>query len=176
MRNRTGQADRAEVAFVVGEHGLLPDLSGAVRSKVSAELSRQGITVIAENAQIEAGRLIAGKHSLEPVELIVAALGSGAPDWPRMGGLACDDSGFIAVDRHQQSLSHPNVFATGDVAARQDRDIPHSGVHAVFAGPVLAANLRLADKSLKLQEGAKLEAAYRTQEKNLALQPQAQPV
>ena len=71
-------------------------------------------------------------------------MGSGAPAWPRAGGLVCDAAGFIAVDAHQRSISHCRIFAVGDVAARQDRGLPHSGVHAVFAGPVLAANLRSA--------------------------------
>jgi NADH dehydrogenase FAD-containing subunit len=46
------------------------------------------------------------------------------------------------VDRYQRSVSHPHLLATGDVAERQDRKVPHSGVHAVHAGPVVAANLR----------------------------------
>jgi NADH dehydrogenase FAD-containing subunit len=62
----------------------------------------------------------------------------------RASGLATDAAGFIAVDAHQRSTSHPQIFAAGDVAARADRALAHSGVHAVFAGPVIAANLRRA--------------------------------
>ena len=86
--------------------------------------------------------LSAGSERLDEIDLIIAALGSGAPDWPGGGGLATDSAGFIAVDQHQRSLSHPNIFATGDVASRQDRNVAHSGVHAVMAGPHLAKNLR----------------------------------
>jgi NADH dehydrogenase FAD-containing subunit len=57
-------------------------------------------------------------------------------------GLAVDDGGFIASTAQQQSPSHPHIFAAGDVAARIDRPLARSGVHAVFAGPVIAANLR----------------------------------
>lgn len=142
LRNWKGAAPRPEVTFVTGSEGLLPDLSAAVRSKVSDELARQSIQSIQADARFEEGALVADERSLEPVELIVAALGSAAPHWPGAGGLATDAAGFMAVDEHQRSTSHPHIFAVGDIAARQDRDIAHSGVHAVFAGPVLADNLR----------------------------------
>jgi len=81
-------------------------------------------------------------QSLEPADLVVAALGSAAPGWVRASGIATDAAGFLLVDAQQRSVSHPHIFAAGDVAARADRRLAHSGVHAVFAGPVLAANLR----------------------------------
>ena len=137
LRNRKRASPKPDVTFITGNPGLLPDHSSAVRAKVKAELERQGIEVIEKDVTI-------GDDLLAAADLIVAALGSAAPDWPGKGGLATDEAGFIAVDAYQRSTSHPDVFAVGDVAARTDRDIPHSGVHAVFAGPVLAANLRAA--------------------------------
>jgi len=137
LRNRERASPMPEVTFITGSPGLLPDHSSAVRAKVAAEFGRQGIEVIEKDVTIR-------DDLLAIADLIVAALGSAAPDWPGKGGLATDREGFISVDAHQRSTSHPNVFAVGDVAARTDRDIPHSGVHAVFAGPVLAANLRAA--------------------------------
>lgn len=142
LRNWKGAAERPHLTIVTGVDGLLPDMSSAVRSKVTRELERQGIAIMAEDARFEEDELVARECSLEPVDLIVAALGSAAPQWPRAGGLACDAEGFIAVDSHQRSLSHDHIFAVGDVAARQDVHVPHSGVHAVFAGPVLARTLR----------------------------------
>lgn len=144
LRNSAATGTRSEVVLVAGEDGLLPGFADAVRTNAQREFTRQGIEVIADNARIADGSLIAGGRSLEPLDLIVAALGSGAPAWPAASGLACDAQGYIAVDRHQRSVSHPQIFAAGDVAARQDRALSHSGVHAVFAGPVLAANLRAA--------------------------------
>lgn len=146
LRNRHGEGPengkQPQVTFVTGRDGLLPEMSLKVRRTVAKALEDQGIATIAANARFENGTLTTDSGALEPVDLVVAALGSGAPDWPLAGGLATDPQGFIAVDRHQRSLSHPHVFAAGDVAARQDRIVPHSGVHAVFAGPVLAKNLR----------------------------------
>jgi NADH dehydrogenase FAD-containing subunit len=56
-------------------------------------------------------------------------------------GLQLDGGGFIAVDEYFQSLSHPGVFAAGDVCRRLDGTLAPSGVNAVRAGAVLAANL-----------------------------------
>lgn len=144
LRNLAGAEPRPEVALVTGEGGLLPGFSQAVRNRVAAALMRQGIALHIGDAQIARGAIRAGETSLEPAELIVAALGSAAPEWVRASGLAMDDRGFALVDAHQRSVSHPYIFAAGDVAARADRKLAHSGVHAVFAGPVVAANLRAA--------------------------------
>jgi selenide, water dikinase len=70
--------------------------------------------------------------------------GVGAPDWLRGSGLATDAAGFVQFDTRLRSISHPDVFAAGDVAALQEQPRPKSGVFAVREGPVLAANLRRA--------------------------------
>ncbi|ODT01581.1 MAG: NADH dehydrogenase [Erythrobacter sp. SCN 62-14] len=131
-----------EVVLVTGRGGLLPGFGGRLKALATRELAGRGIAVIADDARVLDGALYTGAQCLEPVDIIIAALGSAAPDWPQAGGLACDAAGFIAVDRYQRSLSHPHIFAAGDIATRTDRAVPHSGVHAVHTGPVLAANLR----------------------------------
>lgn len=132
----------SRITLVAGHAGLLDGLGRRTAALARRELARQDILLLEEDARIEGGALLAGGHRLEPVDLIVASLGAAAPRWPKESGLAVDNGGYIAVDRHQRSLSHPHILAVGDVAARQDRQVPHSGVHAVHTGPVLAANLR----------------------------------
>lgn len=142
LRNVAGFEAQPNVILVTGRQGLLPEFASRVRRKVAAELMRQGILMVVADASIDAGRVMADLDPIEPVDLIVAALGSAAPLGEGAIGLDCDENGFIAVDRFQRSTSHPHVFAAGDVAARQDRMVRHSGVHAVHAGPILSANLR----------------------------------
>ena len=164
LRNEAAFAGFApEVTLVAGKDGVLPEFTGPVRRRVQSELTAQGITSVEQDAVIQDGALSAGGRSLEPVDVIIAALGSGAPDWPRASGLECDADGFIAVDRYQRSLSHPHIFAVGDVASRADTQVAHSGVHAVHAGPVMAANLRAA------LSGAEPGRTYRPRQASLYL-------
>ncbi|WP_336987364.1 FAD-dependent oxidoreductase [Altererythrobacter aquiaggeris] len=146
LRSGHGLAEQPQVVFITGEDGLLPGFPRGVRKHVAAALRQRGIEIITAEAQIADGRLTAGGEEIRQPDCIVTALGSGAPDWPRKAGIGTDSSGFVKVDAQHRSLSHPEIFAAGDIAQRTDRHLPHSGVHAVFAGPVLADNLRAVHK------------------------------
>jgi NADH dehydrogenase FAD-containing subunit len=163
LRNLAGAAPRPEVTLATGTGGLLPGFADGVRRRVAKALARQGIAVVEADAAFEDGTLAAGAQSLEPVDLVIAATGSAAPGWVRASGIATDADGFLSVDAHHRSPSHPHIFAAGDVAARTDRPLAHAGVHAVFAGPVLAANLRQA------LAGEAPQAAYYPRWNNLYL-------
>jgi selenide,water dikinase len=142
-RCATGGGSRVHVSLVGND--ALP-LSGAppkVRRCIARLLQARGIRWLGSRyaIRVAAGELEFSEGSALPFDACLIVTGAAAPRWPSKSGLATDENGFIRVGPTLQSISHPNIFAAGDVAAYHDGR-PKSGVFAVRAGPVLAENLR----------------------------------
>ena len=129
-----------QVTLVCGEH-LLSGFNPRFQQRVINQLHRHGIQIIQERATgYRAGRLSTTNDTLL-VDAVIAATGVVGSAWTTATDLQTIDNGFVAVNAKQQSVSHPNVFAVGDVATRVDQDMAHSGVHAVHGGAVASDNL-----------------------------------
>ncbi|HEX6736025.1 MAG TPA: FAD-dependent oxidoreductase [Azonexus sp.] len=140
LANELG-ADAVQVNLIAGG-GLLPDHGRRLAARAATTLARAGVALFAvpaaghpDGLQLADGRLLAADH-------VLAATGVRPPPWLAGSGLRLADDGFVVVEAGQQSVSHASVFAAGDIASRPDAPHAKSGVHAVRAGPVLAANLQ----------------------------------
>lgn len=140
---REGIRRQARLRLVTAGAGLLVEQGPAVAGVLTDELARAGVEVRLGSRVIAVGdeHLELADGSLLPAEEVIWATGAVAPGWLEQSGLALAKDGFLAVGPTLQSLSHPEVFAAGDVAALTHAPRPKSGVYAVRAGRILAANL-----------------------------------
>lgn len=120
---------------------LLPGISAPARRAAQRALARAGVELCLSTPWSDA--------LARDSDLVLWATGAEAHDWQRTparrGTLAVDDAGFVRIDAHLRSVSHPRVFAVGDCAHwERGAPLPKAGVYAVRMGPVLAAQLRAA--------------------------------
>lgn len=142
---------------------LLSGYPRAAARRMARHLEKAGIALHGgtEVARVEAGMLHFADGGSAAFDALIWATGAGAQAWVAQSGLACID-GFIHVDSHLRSVSHPHIFAAGDIATDPLQPRPKAGVYAVRQGPVLADNL------LRTVSGQPL-AAYLAQRGHLSL-------
>jgi selenide,water dikinase len=136
--------DAAQLTLVTGGSPVLAGYPAAVMARGARAVQRLGVQVRqAALVAVAPEALTLSDGSVLPCDRAVMAVGASAAPWLAGSGLALDGRGFVATGPTLQSTSHPEVFAAGDAATRQDVSHPRSGVYAVRAGPPLARNLRL---------------------------------
>lgn len=141
LQHRLGRG--VPVSLVTGGGPVLAGHRPRVQGLALRALKRSGVTVFEDSCtEVTATHLQLARGMRVACDLPVLALGASAAPWLAASGLQCDAQGFVDTGPSLQSLSHPEVFAAGDVASRPDAPHPRSGVYAVRAGPPLALNLR----------------------------------
>ena len=125
---------------------VLPTHNARVREKFRRVLEGHGVHVHTGHpvSGVEPGILKNGDGSNYALDEILWVTAAGAASWLGDSGLEVDAHGFVKVNDALQSLSHPDVFAAGDIAAAVNHPRPKSGVFAVRQGKPLARNLRRA--------------------------------
>ena len=130
------------VHLLTGGVPILPGHGNRARSLMHHTLAKSGVQVLDAIAdRIEPDAVITQDGMRLITEATLIATGVSAAAWLRDTQLALDERGFIAVNSHLQSISHPSVFAAGDVASLTETPRPKSGVYAVRAARPLAANV-----------------------------------
>lgn len=131
-----------QVQLITGGVPILPGHGARARGLMNAALARNHVQVLDALARrVEPGAVITEGDRRLGSDAVLIVTGASAAKWLRSTTLALDERGFIAVNSHLQSTSHPFVFAAGDVAALIETPRPKSGVYAVRAAPSLASNL-----------------------------------
>ncbi len=145
LRREAGHsADDIEYHLFSASPEILPTHNAAARETFMQVLAARGVILHAGEpiAEVAPGHLRTAGGTALSADEILWVTAAGAPAWPGKSGLAVDANGFIAVRDTLQSVSHPDVFAAGDVAAVIDHPRPKSGVFAVRQGRPLERNLR----------------------------------
>ena len=124
-----------------------------VRAKFRRVLTERKINVHTEHKVVKVrpgGLQCANGASFDLDEILWVTMACAQP-WPAKAGLDVDEQGFIKVNNTLESVSHPDIFAAGDIAHVVNHSRPKSGVFAVRQGPPLSLNVRykLLDRPLK---------------------------
>ena len=144
LGERGRRADHLSFHLISGTDELLPTHNARTRAKFTRVLNQRRVHIHPGHLVVEvdaAGVRCANGARIELDEMLWVTSAQPAP-WLRESGVEVDPEGFILVDDTLRSLSHPQVFAAGDVASIAGEPRPKSGVFAVREGPPLAANLR----------------------------------
>ena len=157
-------SDHLTYTLITDGADILPTHNRRVRTAFRKLFARRGVEVLTNRSVsrvTDAGIECRDGTRLKLDEILWVTT-AGAAAWPGESGLATDAQGFIAVRDTLQSVSHPDVFAAGDIAAVEGYPRPKSGVFAVRQGTPLERNLRrsLSGRGLR---------AFRPQKKFLSL-------
>jgi NADH dehydrogenase FAD-containing subunit len=140
------------VTLICGGAAPAANYSEEVQQRVLRRLKACGITVLPQTCSaIAAGHIVLDQVTNLACDAPVLSMAGQAPPWLASPGLALDEQGLIAVNEFQQSTSHPQVFATGDVASHIGAPRPKNGADAERAASNLATNLFAALSGLHLQ-------------------------
>ena len=119
MLRDAGRADTVEYHLFSGSSSILPTHNRRVQAKLRRVLTARGIHVHEGCRVVEVHKegLRCADGRVYELEEILWVTDAAAPAWLAEAGLAVDERGFVLVHAALQSVSHPDVFAAGDVAA-----------------------------------------------------------
>jgi len=159
LKERLG--NQLDLSLICRSQTIAPSQSKAIQNLLTQELKSGSIRVylnttvnsVQENTNSVNLILNSGECSSNlSCDVSLWATQATSPQWIGDSGLRTDDRGFVLVDRTLRSVSHSNVFASGDIATMQNTPQPKAGVLAVRQGKIIGHNLQrsLANQSLQV--------------------------
>lgn len=135
------------------EAELMPHYGGWVRRRFQEILTKRGIKLHLQEtvSEIQPNKISCTSGLKVECDRIFWVTQASAPSWIQASGITCDSQGFIQVNDNLQSISHPDIFASGDIATIVNHPRPKAGVFAVRQGKPLFTNLQRTLLEQKLQ-------------------------
>lgn len=161
LRNKFNKAkEDVEITIIHKGEKIVESYSKSVRNKILRTLESKNIQVILnekvsnikekpENLNVSIIQCESG-NSYES-NFIVFTTQASPPKWISNVKLKKDKNGFILVNTFLQSISNPEIFATGDIANIENYNLEKSGVYAVRQGSFLFSNLLALTHNQKLK-------------------------
>ena len=139
LRQATGEAE----VTLMDRGEILDAVHPKARARLLQELEAAGVKRLAGQTvtRVTADSVDLASGESVPSAFTLGVAGARPHDWLVQTGLTLK-GGYVTVDPHLRSVSHPEVFAAGDCADLAFDPRPKAGVYAVRAAPVLLRNLR----------------------------------
>lgn len=138
------ELNNLEIHLFHGDAELMPNYNPWMRLSFKEILTQRGIQIHlqAPVCEVQPHKINCESGLKVECDRIFWVTQASAPWWLRAAGLCTDSKGFILVHDTLQSVSHPHVFAAGDIATMVNHPRPKAGVFAVRQGKPLFNNLQ----------------------------------
>ena len=134
--------NQLQIHLVHRANNLLSGHNNWVSKQLQKILVKKGITLHLQTQVIEvqSHKVFCDNSEHIAYDYLFWVTQASAPQWIKQSQLATDSRGFILVQDTLCSVSHPQVFAAGDIATMRDYMRPKAGVFAVRQGQPLFSN------------------------------------
>lgn len=114
----------SSVTLVSGESKVAGSFPTGIQQRVLKAMKQRRITLLPDLAvRVQAGQVLLSCGARLACDVPVITMGEHPPAWLSGSGLSLDERGFVAVDAFRRSVSHPHVFAAGNVTERADQTL-----------------------------------------------------
>ncbi|HEY9631939.1 MAG TPA: selenide, water dikinase SelD [Coleofasciculaceae cyanobacterium] len=160
FKNAEQSIDNLKINLIHRGAELLPTYNHWVSRRLQEILLERGIGVYCSQSVCEVlpDKVICESGLVVECDYVFWVTQASASPWIQQSGLKTDSEGFVLVSDTLQSISHPHIFAVGDIATMINHPRPKAGVFAVRQGKPLFQNLRriLLEKPLQTYKPQKL--------------------